>query len=592
MENLNRNPENQWPPNAGIIVGKIVEAMNLRVGALSKRTARRYFRGKRIKEPQQNDILFDLSCVLFDSGMAAMPYALPEDFPFYGYLSGGLVAYTTRWDQILGFLRGKQLSIQRTDLASLACLRLAVIDMAIRVAAILELTQLLPPSEEVPLWAMEGGGSLYLKKLMDECGDKRPTRDQLVDRLYVSRNTVDSWLDSNVTPSHERIEKLADYISPLIPDGRAEEPLSSLRRHYTLCGLADMLADYLGRDAVIELAGAFQRFTRSILESLKQYRYLPREDWIEQKVWLFVWGSQHISTERILQSVIQRENDPVWQADLMAAHTRWKYRLHYVFRKIMELESQPGIDLAADLTILNQMLSKSLAYDFSDNISVTPGGPPDNGNLSSSSGTPSSILHHIAMYEQAMANDHPETAVHHARLATVLDPGNAEFHMKIGEALGEIGQVKEALDELRSAASICPKWEAPRVAMGAVFLDAHRHQEALKILERSAKELGDFTWDFAYHLGVARLWCKDIKGALEMFEYALERKPDHAFAIDLAADCYLKLGDRRRGRELSKQSNYLGVSGTHLGFQFGFYKDSNREQDTDIVGKPDDEARD
>ena len=61
-----------------------------------------------------------------------------------------------------------------------------------------------------------------------------------------------------------------------------------------------------------------------------------------------------------------------------------------------------------------------------------------------------------------------------------------------------------------------------------------------------------------------------------MFEYALERKPDHAFALDLAADCYLKLGNRRKGRELSKQSNYLRVSGTHLGFQLGFY--DRREQ--------------
>ena len=35
METLNLNHQQQWPPNAGIITGKIVEAMNLRVGALS-----------------------------------------------------------------------------------------------------------------------------------------------------------------------------------------------------------------------------------------------------------------------------------------------------------------------------------------------------------------------------------------------------------------------------------------------------------------------------------------------------------------------------------------------------------------------------
>ena len=91
-ETLNRNPEEQWPPNAGIIVGKIVEAMNLRVGALSERTSRRYFRGERIKESEQNDIFFELSYILFESGMAAMPNALPESYPLDGYFSGGLVA--------------------------------------------------------------------------------------------------------------------------------------------------------------------------------------------------------------------------------------------------------------------------------------------------------------------------------------------------------------------------------------------------------------------------------------------------------------------------------------------------------------------
>lgn len=304
MEPLDRNPNSQWPPNSGVIVGKIVDAMNLRFGAISDRTARRYFRGERIKESEQNHVLFDLSRVLFDSGIAAMPYTLPEDFPLYGHLSVGIVFYTTMWDQILGFLRGKPLSIWRIDVASVACLRLAVIDMAIRVAAMLDLAQLPPPSDEVPLWVQEGGGSLFLKRILDECGDKRPTRDRLVHRLQVSRNTVDSWLDGNVTPSRENIEKLSAYLEELLPEGRTEIPVCSLMRNYAVSSLAARLSDWLGRQTVVELAMAFQRFTKWIMESLRQYRCLPLEQWIEQHVGLFVWGSQNAATQSLLRSVI------------------------------------------------------------------------------------------------------------------------------------------------------------------------------------------------------------------------------------------------------------------------------------------------
>lgn len=115
--------------------------------------------------------------------------------------------------------------------------------------------------------------------------------------------------------------------------------------------------------------------------------------------------------------------------------------------------------------------------------------------------------------------------------------------------LGESGQIEDALNELWIAISIQPKWEAAWVAMAATLISARRTEEALEILERGAVEVIEITWDFAYHLGAARLWCGDTKGALDMFEYALQQKPDHAFAMDLAADCYMKLGDRRKGRE-------------------------------------------
>lgn len=572
METLDRNHNSQWPPNSGVIVGRIVDAMDLRVGALSDRTARRYFRGERIKESEQNQILFDLSCVLFDSGIAGLPYALPEEFPLYGYLSGGLVLYATMWGQILGFLRGKPLSIQRTDVASVACLRLSVIDMAIRVAAFLDLAQLPPPSEEVPLWAQEGAGSLFLKKLLQECGDKRPTRDQLADDLEVLRNTVDSWLDGNVTPSRENIENLGKYLNDLLPQGRSESPVCSLRRNYALSSLAARLSDWLGRETVIELAMAFQRLTKWIMESLRQYRHLPLEQWVEHHVGLFVWGSQSVSTQAILRRVISRESDPVWQADLAAAHTRWKNRLHYVFRKIMELESQPGFPVEADLPALNRMLSRSLAYQPSDSTGVDPSAASSaSSRIKSPSPSSETFRYHVAMFEQARANGDFEGAIQHAYRASVLNPTDTHIHLKLGEVLGEQGYIQKAMDEFWIAISMEPQWEAPWIAMGAALIDAHRPEEALEILDRAFKELNGTSWDFAYHWGVARLWCGDTQGALEMFEQTLRRKPDHAFAMDLAASCYLELGDRRRGRELSKQSSYLGVSGTHLAFQWGLY---------------------
>src|SRR5260370_752327 len=92
-----------------------------------------------------------------------------EDVPV-GYPPG-------RWDELAGPLRGLAEPVHDRALAAFAYLRLAVIDVAVRLGAVLWLTHGPDGSTPPPTWADRGGAAQHFREILDRCGDARPTRD-------------------------------------------------------------------------------------------------------------------------------------------------------------------------------------------------------------------------------------------------------------------------------------------------------------------------------------------------------------------------------------------------------------------------------
>ena len=84
--------------------------------------------------------------------------------------------------------------------------------------------------------------------------------------------------------------------------------------------------------------------------------------------------------------------------------------------------------------------------------------------------------------------------------------------------------------ELRAAAESAPEDIQVRVALGALYLDAHRFEDAVPWFE-AALELNPEQVDVSTDLGVAYYYLDDTDRALAQFARSLEVNPTHAKTI-------------------------------------------------------------
>ena len=140
-----------------------------------------------------------------------------------------------------------------------ACfLRLAAVDVAVRLFALNRIAGIEVSVPGTPLWAEQNGIGKILRHQLAESG---LTRDQLAARIEVSPTSVDNWLDGRNRPDDRYVESLARELA--WGDEAVSGPLArELRRQFTLARLCDVLSCAVGRDRVISAVGAVSRLGR------------------------------------------------------------------------------------------------------------------------------------------------------------------------------------------------------------------------------------------------------------------------------------------------------------------------------------------
>ena len=338
---------NYKAPLSGQILGAVLKALQFQDPVLSSKTAQRYFNGLRVGEDSKYKVFEAVGKAIMDSGIIPLsPFLEREGFPLPRVISMVIACYASQWDLLVGYMRTTSAPVDRQDLAALSYLRLAVIDLALRTSAVLWLTDMAPPEEGTPLWAQENGGSKYLRQILYRRGKSRPTRDHLAEQLDVSNNTVDSWLDNSVRPSADNIDRIAEVLGQHISGLQVDSPRSRLHRHYALVSLCDLLAQHLGRDAVIELAMALVRFTNRNSAGLREFSKLDAEDASMHQFLILLFGVRFTPCEHLLRALWRQESDRVWRTDLTAAFKPWHLRLTHVARQLGGLGQ--AMQLASD----------------------------------------------------------------------------------------------------------------------------------------------------------------------------------------------------------------------------------------------------
>jgi len=567
------------PPQSGQILGAVVAALHLGDQALTTKTASRYFRGAQISEKSRRAIFEALGHALVDSGVVPrLRHHTEQEMPARSVLALAIEWHADRWDQVAGFMRSVSVPVGRKDLAALSYLRLAVIDLALRVSAVLWLADRAAPDEGTPLWAQESSGSRYLRSLLGKCPGERPTREELANRLGVSDNTVDSWLDRKARPSPANVGPLADELAQRIPCSTAETLGGEIGRHYALSALCDLLSLYVGRPAVEELSTALVRFAARTVTGLREYSQLEHDDAARRQVLILILGTQFTGAEYLLRSLWRRETDGVWRADLKAAPKDWRLRLQHLAQQLGSMDeakrlAQEEYGIPSELIDqISEQVERMVPVDLTDVPTDLEGKPA----ILIKGDAKFSARNRMIQFAQTRADGDVDTAIAHVRRAVQLQPENAAYHFFLGGVLGEAGHVEEAISECWISARLDTCWDRPKVEIGIILMNAGRNNEALDHLEASRQVLGEMTPHLAFNLAVARTRCDNAVGALELLDHVIAEEPDHALALDCAAHCSFATGDLKRGRNLAKKAHRLGASGTYLAWRARLHRKGRR----------------
>lgn len=571
-------------PFSGPIIGTLVKNLRLQHDFLNRKTAKRYFNGERIKDDSKFEVIEAIGQALVKQGIIPQsPFITRMAIPLERVISLGIACYAEQWDQLVGYMQSTSAPVDRPDLAAISYLRLAVIDLALRVSAVLWLAEASTPNEETPLWAEEKGGSALLQKLLAKCGEFCPTRDELADRLDVSENTIDSWLDSNSRPSLSNTDSIAKELACHIAGLGVETLKGQLQRHYALCAICDLLTEHLGRDAVKDLATALARFSSRNLAGLRQFSKLDPDEAASRQFFILLLGTQFVSSKYLLKALWRQERDRVWQADLIAASKPWHLRLTHVAQHLRGLDEaieriheEYGIPRETTQEQLDEIL-RNVQADLTRPGLTDPTELENMTVVRVKGDAKFSARNRMTQFAQARSKGDLETAILHVRRAVELQPENAEYHFHLGANLGMVGKVEEGIQECWLAAQLAPTWELPRVEVGIILLNAGRSQEACEYLESIALSQDSLSAHLAFNLGVARLRSGDPDGALVVLEKAIEIEPDHALALEQAAYCAFLIGDQAKGRKLAKLADQFGQSETYREWKDGKYRTTKRQ---------------
>lgn len=616
-------------PLSGEIIGAIVKEIQPDGGLLTEKTTRRYFKGKRVKGSKKHEIFREIGRVVTDRGIIPngtipeplFPHSLfpeltalasnprnvqllqdfgsivangrhplssilPEPQLMKAFASGladsmadqvvsfAIETWGEAWDLLAGQLRTPSVLLGSPRLPVVSCLRLATIDLALRVSAALWISNQPSPKEQTPLWAVPKGGSVYLKQLLARCGQRRPTREKMAQEVGVSKNAVSSWLDIGTRPHVENLDQIAEILAPRLSDTESETLKANLHRHYLLCSLGDRIAGIVGRENVIELATALVRFIRRSMHDADIITtYLPREVIEFGQATILALGVHADASQAPLIALEHHEEDPVWKSDLAIAHKPWHARLSSIARFAEGIErtddrvhNELGIPQEVSSPVKDEMLRFAQTNFGAQPSSVDT-------TLTRIFADPKYRAgQQMLLAERALSQNDLVAGAKHFRRAAELQPHSAWFHFHLGTLLSELGHIEEAISECKIAAKLDETWEAPNVAIGSILYNSGDHQKARIHLEEMACGDDEPSILLATYLGIARLRCGDYRTGLEVLEYAISKDADNGFALMAAAHCAFMLGDSRKGLRLAKSAKLRGYTEVYESWDDGIYK--------------------
>lgn len=536
------------------VIGAVVEALNIKEGLLKNRTARRFYSGKSVSEHSRKEILGDLGKSLIELGIVPSSPLLEK----YSVSTATVVSDTIfmavgRWDRLQAVMQSRSSRILDLHVLTLRFLRLLTVDLSLRIFALLRLSGLEPSPPHTPLWAEENGGGKFLRLLAANVG---LSRHQLAARVGVSYASVDNWLDGKNQPEPKHLAALAYVLAPVGVE--SSQLVVTLKRHFTFACICDLLAPWIGREQVLDLASALSRFVYRISEDVRLMDRPPIEEAAGSELTALRFGTTHPSTHVLLRNLALVEEDEDWKRDILAATVPWEIRF-----QVEGIQAGGGRSAAG------------LAQEVLDEFPCDPAHEAlqelveENLESIDQRALERSPMLIVELFDKGMAS----------RKRIVRDfPLSPRAHLELGSFMGMAGKclmsrdlVDEAILECKLAAHLLPNWDTPAVEVGIMLANIGEYEEAMNELNWARDHLGQLTPHLQINMGHVLMRLGRFESALEQFEQVISSRPDYALAHLHAAKCAFALGDKVRGLRYSKRARQLGEPGEFVAWKSGLY---------------------
>ncbi len=523
-------------PTSGQIIGALVKNLGIRHIALPPRTASRYFSADLdhlVKESTREEILGAIAEVLTDYGFAASPQVGEDSHRSAPRLAFMLRWHADHWDRLRSFLRRRTMYVLPSNLPQVwaAYVRLAVIDLALRVAACLHLAGASPAALDLLGSTDRTARGHYLNEKRQQAG---LTLDGLAEEVKVSKHTVDDWMYDGARPTNDNLARIAKVLADKIEGSTTSGIALELRALYWISDIAGLLVEHLEAKVVDEAIGRLHRYAAATYSTIEQQ--FPTEERAAGLTVLADLGVGAGLANPLLAALIEHEPDDEWREDLRSTGMDW-------VRRVLAVNSQ-----------VHQA-------EVDDLIEKTDGRLLDDWDVSN----PEAYAHYRRAQQLQMQGRRGEALVEVEKAAQLdpLDPANhftlGSVKTSIGIGRGDTSLVNAGLDALWLAATLDPKWIVPWTEIGEILLHTGRPEEAVTHLRNVKSECGPLDCRYYSVLGAAYWKLERLPEALAAFEAGLERDPEETAALVAAAEIALLLGDGDKHRRYRRRAHHFGA---------------------------------
>ncbi len=572
--NSGERPRHLLLPTSGQILGRLVSALRLRDRFFKSGTAVRYFGGKPIGERKRRVLLRRIARSIFDTELIPLPGVLSEA-EGRGKDASVLLAYfllnrARDWDRLRGAVSTLGTDYVHPEYVVSAVLRLFVVELSIRVSALLYAAGVKIDERDHWEWVDRRKRRSLFNSAIERVPGKRPSLDEIAEHSQISDKTLDGWLYEGVRPRDDSLGLFSAYLANQIPDQSPVELELEFRFKLGIAALCDELAMHIDSSTIVDAAEALIRFVWQLTTWTQRSMPVARSKRVQTlSIGFATEDLDSKATETPITYLLNREGSWVWRNLLIGftsgpvvylklvallagsditrhGFARWQSEGHGV--------SQEALDFVAN----------GLLLDTETRVSDVAGGdssikPPEDRNDDFDDTL------RLVMADVGPMLRSPETSVTYVRQLLKSDPQSTFLHWRLGSALWVMGKTREAEDAFWLATCFTPDWDVPWADLIISHVRDGRYERATEIVRTAVRHVVEPGAQFNFARGVCEAGLGNFDDARVFLNLAISDSPAHGAAYDLLARIAIETDRLRDGWKFAKEAQLLGYPDT---FQF------------------------